>query len=162
MQQIEIKLYDGSYDQEIVEHILAIQRDEFGILVTRDDQPDICAINDFYMQGKGAFLLADCDGKIVGTLGLLDIGSSQLALRKMFVHKSFRGQPHFVAQNLLEKAFLWSREHDVKQIFLGTTVMFLAAHRFYEKNGFYRVEGIELPEAFPIMKVDTIFYKYDL
>jgi hypothetical protein len=33
-----------------------------------------------------------------------------------------------------------------------------AAHRFYEKNDFVRIEKQQLPPAFPVMGVDTIFY----
>jgi hypothetical protein len=43
--------------------------------------------------------------------------------------------------------------------FLGTTPRFLAAHRFYEKNGFSEVEPGDLPSTFPIMAVDKKFYR---
>ncbi len=33
---------------------------------------------------------------------------------------------------------------------------FLAAHRFYERNGFQRISDAELPPAFPKMAVDSI------
>ena len=45
---------------------------------------------------------------------------------------------------------------------LGTTEAFRAAHRFYEKSGFRRVESATLPDAFPRMKGDTRFYRLDL
>jgi len=38
----------------------------------------------------------------------------------------------------------------------------VAAHRFYEKNGFCRIGRSELPAAFPVTAVDTIFYRLDL
>jgi hypothetical protein len=47
----------------------------------------------------------------------------------------------------------------VAEIYLGTTEKFLAAHRFYERNGFGLIESSELPPAFPVMAVDTRFYK---
>lgn len=50
------------------------------------------------------------------------------------------------------------QEHRVREIFLGTTAKFLAAHRFYEKNGFREIARSELPESFPIVSVDTKFY----
>lgn len=160
--QIEIKHYDGTCNEQIIENILTIQRDEFGIPITREDQPDICDISSFYMKGKGTFIIAACGENVIGTLGLIDIGNEQLALRKMFVNKNFRGKPYNVAQNLLDQAIKWAREQDIQQLFLGTTALFLSAHRFYEKNGFYRVEKEKLPEAFPVMKVDTIFYRFNI
>ena len=45
------------------------------------------------------------------------------------------------------------------EIYLGTTDKFLAAHRFYEKNGFKRIQPELLPTQFPKMKVDSRFYR---
>ena len=36
----------------------------------------------------------------------------------------------------------------------------LAAHRFYEKNGFESVSIDELPKSFPVLQVDKKFYRY--
>jgi hypothetical protein len=41
-----------------------------------------------------------------------------------------------------------------------TTQKFLAAHKFYEKNGFMEIRKNQLPDTFPIMKVDSKFYKF--
>ena len=46
----------------------------------------------------------------------------------------------------------------MKEVFLGTTARFLAAHRFYAKHGFGEIAVAELPDAFPIMEVDTRFF----
>jgi predicted N-acetyltransferase YhbS len=50
----------------------------------------------------------------------------------------------------------------VKDIFLGTTDKFLAAHRFYEKHGFTEVAKETLPVSFPLMAVDSRFYALSL
>jgi hypothetical protein len=34
-----------------------------------------------------------------------------------------------------------------------------AAHRFYEKNGFVEIAKEQLPESFPLMRVDNRFFK---
>ncbi|MGO7422080.1 GNAT family N-acetyltransferase, partial [Rhizobium ruizarguesonis] len=44
--------------------------------------------------------------------------------------------------------------------FLGTTDKFVAAHRFYEKNGFTEIAKSALPRTFPLMAVDSKFYRY--
>ena len=41
---------------------------------------------------------------------------------------------------------------------MNATEKFLAAHRFYEKNGFIELQKVALPKAFPIMAVDSKFY----
>jgi hypothetical protein len=46
----------------------------------------------------------------------------------------------------------------VRDLFLGTIDAFVAAHRFYERNGFVQIPAADLPEAFPLMGVDTRFY----
>jgi N-acetylglutamate synthase-like GNAT family acetyltransferase len=50
----------------------------------------------------------------------------------------------------------------VKEIYLGTTDKFRAAHRFYEKNGFNEIAEYNLPGNFPVMEVDTKFYQLKL
>lgn len=50
----------------------------------------------------------------------------------------------------------------MREITLGTTAKFLAAHRFYEKNGFSEVDRAALPDRFAVMVVDTKFYAFDL
>jgi hypothetical protein len=40
--------------------------------------------------------------------------------------------------------------------------VYKAAHRFYEKNGFSEIKKAELPPNFPLLQVDTKFYKYNL
>ena len=95
---------------------------------------------------------------MVGTLALLDIGNERAALRKMFVTATHRGAEHGVARRLLETLLTWCQSRGDGEVYLGTTAKFLAAHRFYEKNGFREIAQAELPSSFPIMLVDTKFY----
>lgn len=139
--------------------ILPIQQQEFQIAVTLDSQPDLSDIANFYQQSRGNFWVAEDDGQVVGTIGLLDIGNDQAALRKMFVTEAYRGRTYGVAHGLLDALFSWSEDKGLAEIFLGTTDKFLAAHRFYEKNGFVEIAKSELPPAFPVMSVDSRFYR---
>ena len=63
-----------------------------------------------------------------------------------------------VAATLLDQALTHARQMQLKDIYLGTTDKFAAAHRFYEKNGFLLIERSALPSIFPLMAVDTRFY----
>jgi N-acetylglutamate synthase-like GNAT family acetyltransferase len=139
--------------------IVGIQRSEFGIPITYDDQPDLKDIPGFYQTGTGNFWVARAGAAVVGTIALKDIGDRQVALRKMFVDAAWRGAAHGVAQALLDTAFTSARERGVREIVLGTTAKFLAAHRFYERNGFAEIAAEALPPAFPRMNVDTKFYR---
>ncbi len=77
----------------------------------------------------------------------------------MFVHRSFRGSHVGTAKRLLDTLIAWAIARSVREIFLGTTPHFLAAHRFYEKHAFREISRSLLPPAFPIMEVDTKFYQ---
>ena len=80
----------------------------------------------------------------------------------MFVKNGLRGKPLDIGQNLMETAYKWCNEKSIQQIFLGTVPHYYAAHRFYEKNGFNRLEKNELPKAFHLMDADKWFYFKDL
>ena len=143
----------------VVELIVSIQRDEFGLDIGAEQQPDLSDIPGFYQKGNGNFWVAVAEGRVVGTISLLDIGNGQAALRKMFVHRDFRGAEAGTAKRLLDTLLDWARARAIREIFLGTTEKFLAAHRFYEKNGFSETPRSQLPPAFPIMTVDTRFFR---
>ena len=160
MTEISIGEYVDDLQESLIEMILEIQQKEFQIPITRENQPDLAAITQFYQRGDGNFWVALCDGQVVGSIGLLDIGNQKVALRKMFVKAQFRGGEHGTAQRLLKTMMAWVEQKGITDIFLGTTDQFLAAHRFYEKNGFVRIDKTDLPTSFPVMQVDTVFYHH--
>lgn len=155
---LNILSFRPSYAAPVAELILSIQRGEFGMPITLDDQPDLRDIAAFYQKGNGQFWLAVDGDTVVGTIGLLDIGDGAGALRKMFVAPSHRGSGHRTAQRLLDRLVEWAGERGMAALYLGTTEQFRAAHRFYEKNGFAEIEQTALPASFPVMAVDTRFY----
>jgi GNAT superfamily N-acetyltransferase len=157
---VEISRYEKRDQKGVIDLILPIQREEFGLPITAGDQPDLKNIPGFYQTGSGDFWVARSGGKVVGSIGLKDIGHSQAALRKMFVAQEFRGRALGVSVRLLEVLLAQAREKGVTEIFLGTTETFLAAHRFYEKHGFVEIEKARLPEDFPLMELDTRFYAF--
>jgi GNAT superfamily N-acetyltransferase len=159
---VRIVPFSPEHAAGVVSVILPIQQIEFEIPITLDAQPDLKDIRAFYQHGHGNFWVAVDGDTIVGTVALLDIGNQQAALRKMFVASSHRGAQHGVAAALLHALLTWCRARGIRTVFLGTTARFLAAHRFYEKNGFREISREALPPAFPVMVVDTKFYELQL
>ena len=159
MKNITIQEYKPEYKEELIDMILTIQQEEYKIPISREDQPDLSDIQKFYQKENGNFWVALHSANVVGTIGLIDIGNQQVALRKMFVKAAYRGNQYGIARMLLEKVVTWSAKHSVKFIYLGTTDKFKAAHRFYEKSGFTSMDKRELPPEFPVMQVDTVFYR---
>ncbi|MGE5678674.1 MAG: GNAT family N-acetyltransferase, partial [Pseudomonadota bacterium] len=74
MGSIDIRVYTEEYKEDVINLILSIQQGEFGIPITREDQPDLSNIPGFYQPGKGNFWIALWDGQVVGTIALIDIG----------------------------------------------------------------------------------------
>ncbi len=146
------------YEQQVIELIVGIQSGEFGVKITAADQPDLKDIANFYQWGNGNFWIALSENQVLGTVSLTDIGNHQVGLRKMFVKQGFRGQPYNIGQSLLDMALEWCVDRNIKQVFLGTVPHYYSAHRFYEKNGFIRLEKSELPSAFHLMDADKWFY----
>ena len=159
---IEIVPFASRHLEGVGALIIGIQRDEFQVPITLEDQPDLRDIPAFYRQGAGNFWVAVSEGQVVGTVALLDIGHRQAALRKMFVHASYRGPGHGVSMRLLDTLLEWARARGVQDVYLGTTEKFLAAHRFYERNGFQQIAAHELPPSFPKMTQDSRFYRRSL
>jgi N-acetylglutamate synthase-like GNAT family acetyltransferase len=155
---IEVVPFSPEHQRGVIDVILPIQQSEFGISITLEDQPDLRDVAGFYQRGSGNFWVALSGAQVVGTVSLLDIGGAQGALRKMFVRSEYRGPNHQVARRLLETLVRWCQERKIREVFLGTTAKFVAAHRFYEKWGFGEIPKADLPAAFPAMSVDTKFY----
>ncbi|MED0872573.1 GNAT family N-acetyltransferase [Bacillus mobilis] len=159
-EKIHIIPYESTFQDEVVDLIVHIQQKEYNVPITKEEQPDLLEIETFYQRNCGNFWVATYGGKVVGTVALLDIENQQVALRKMFVKKEFRGKEWGASHKLLQTAISWAENKKLKDIYLGTTVKFLAAHRFYEKNNFKSVSIDELPKSFPVLQVDKKFYRY--
>lgn len=146
----------------VIELVIAIQRDEFGLKLTAEEQPDLMDIPGFCQRGRGNFWVALDGDRVVGTIALVDIGGGRAALRKMFVHPGYRGREAGTAALLLETLLAWARDRGLSEVLLGTTAAYHAAHRFYEKNGFLEISPGELPPEFPRFRLDTRFYRMAL
>lgn len=145
--------------------ILPIQQVEFNVPITLADQPDLGDLEAAYFRPGGGFWGAFVDGELAGTIGLLvpNRGAAPLGvIRKMFVQSAFRGKQWGVAQQLLETLVAYSRDIGLEDLYLGTINHMKAAHRFYERNGFVRVEKTALPAIFPLMPVDDVFYHLEI
>lgn len=159
---MEIVVYRKEYEQQVIDLILNIQQNEFNVPVTIADQPDLLNVQNFYCKNNGNFWIALEDGKLIGSIALIDIGNRQSALRKMFVQKDYRGKDKRTGQQLLDHVIAWCEQKGIDEIYLGTFDKLQAAQRFYLKNGFVEVEKKSLPVNFPLMQVDNMFFKLRL
>ena len=157
-----ISSLNNTYCQQIIDIILPIQQIEFNVPITLEAQPDLLDIESNYHQTGGNFWGAIYNEQLVGTIALIAFGDNAAAIRKMFVLKEYRGKELGIAQLLLNNLIDYCKQNNIAHIYLGTVEMLKAAHRFYEKSGFTRLAKQDLPESFPLMAADTIFYELHL
>lgn len=159
---ILIKPLDNGFSHEAVNLILPIQQIEFNVPVTLEDQPDLLDIEGTYDSTGGKFWGAFENGQLIGTIALIGTGHRAGAIRKMFVKKDWRGKEHGIASRLLDTLLHYCKENGIEDLYLGTVAQLKAAQRFYEKNGFVPVPPDHLPDYFPRMKTDSLFYHLHL
>jgi len=160
--EIIIQPLDNRYCARIIDVILPIQQIEFNIPVTLEGQSDLLDIETYYIGTGGNFWGAFSQGKLVGTIALIATGHQAGAIRKMFVKKEFRGKDLNIAQQLFTTLVEYCNSHQITDLYLGTVEVLKAAHRFYERNGFFRIDKADLPVYFPAMKTDNMFYHLHL
>ncbi len=156
---IEVKKYEPAYCDQIVRLILNIQQNEFQVPVTLADQPDLLIIDQYYQQRNGEFWVAmNEQNEVVGTIALIDNGEPFGTIRKMFVKADYRGKEQGVAAKLFYILEKKAMDNNMTALYLGTVDRLKASHRFYEKNGFVQIPKIDLPNNYPLMPVDTMFF----
>lgn len=159
MSEITIREFSLPYQDEVCQLILDIQQNEFHVPITISDQPDLLTIPEFYQNGRGNFWIALHEGKVAGTIALVDFSAHQAALRKMFVQKNYRGKEWGTAQKLMDELLRWASEKSIDEIYLGSLSQMHAAHSFYRRNGFTEIPKGNLPLNFPLVHVDSVFFE---
>ena len=155
---ITIEQLTNIHSKQIIDLIIPIQQIEFNVPVTLNDQPDLLDIESYYIKPGGNFWGAIQNGEVIGTIALINTGHSACAIRKMFVKKEFRGKGFNIAQRLLEELLAFCYANKIQDVYLGTVEVLKAAQRFYERNGFNKIAVDALPEYFPRMAADDVFY----
>lgn len=156
----EIQPFDPAYQQEVVSLIEKIQVEEFHIPIEEAQRKELQSIPQAFQQKKSNYWIALLNGNVIGTIAVIDIGHKAFELRDVFLDKDQRGKGF--ANKLLDVVIDWCNDHDVHTIYLGTTLAFRAAHRFYEKNGFKEIKRAEMPSYCQPMDCDEKFYRLDL
>jgi GNAT superfamily N-acetyltransferase len=150
--------YDGGRDPEVAALILAIQRDDVGLFVPIEEQPELLDIGGAYRDG--GFWVAVAGGQIVGTIGMMRYGASGV-LKKLFVRQDYRG-PDGAAHRLYDKAIAWAAARGLTAIFLDTPSVATRSHAFYQRRGFHVVDRAELPTGYDFPDRDSLIFKLDM
>ena len=157
MREIEftIEAFQFSHQPSINTLSKQIQKEFFIPFASADSK----SIYELSFDPKQHYWCAVSHGKVIGTVGVVDIGNATGVVKRMFLKKGFRGEKYQIAKKLLQLVIYYAIEHKMKQIYLGTMLQFVAAQKFYLKNGFIEITREELPSNFPANEQDTVFYK---
>jgi len=96
---------------------------------------DLKDIEQSYLKSGGVFyVLEDKPGSIIGAYGLYPIDQAACELRKMYLHKSFRGEG--LGKLLLEDALAKARRMGFEKVTLETASVLTEAISLYRSYGF--------------------------
>ena len=105
--------------------------------------------------GKGGFIwMAEADGKIVGSAGLMKEEEGVYELVKMAVTKGFRGQG--IARLLIERCLYNAREIGAKKVTLFSNHQLQTAIGLYEKYGFHHTALVNSPMETADVRMELI------
>lgn len=161
MQIIDVVEYTDEYKEKVKDLIFEVYDNERGR--PRKDRPDLGVIKETYQSNNGNFWMAIKEGKVIGTIGLINQNGNRASMHRFAVIKEFRGRENGVSTKLFSTFLEFAKNNGYKKIFLGTWSDAIAAMKFYERNGFVKIES--LPEDIanhPQLIHDKIFYELDL
>lgn len=147
---LKIETYHHSQHEGVVQLLTATMHEEFEIWL------DPAIVKDIEVE-HDQFWVALADQRVIGTIGL-KLANPIGVVRKMCVHRNFRGPQFGIAFQLLAALEWECKRRTIGDIYLGTRSVFKAACRFYEKAGYTEVTLNHLPKEFPMMSTDDRFY----
>lgn len=121
-----------------------------------DEQPDLLDISTYYQKNGGEFWLAVEEGKLLGTIALMNYGNNNAVMKKFFVRSEYRRKK--VGYALYQMLIKYAKDKGFRQILLDTPAIAKASHRFYEKAGFKKIIKSELPCKYDYPDRDSYLY----
>lgn len=156
---MEIKIYENQYRDEIIALVLHCQNDGTRPLVTVNDQPELLDIQSSYFAGGGYFWIAVEQGRLAGTIGLMNYDHGVGIVKKFFVYEQYRSSPTHLGQQLYAQLLDYAKNHGFKVLILDTPNNAYRAQNFYTKAGFSRITKEHLPVQYDYPYEDSYFYQ---
>jgi len=142
-------------DQAAIEHLHVFAIQQIGAYLGRGPwDNDINAIEEYYLNNQGAFLVGEYEGLLVAMGALKRTSPTRAELKRMRIHPDY--QRCGFGQQILDKLEARARELGYTTLHLDTSTVQIAAQKLYEKNGFREV-GRE-----PLRHLEVIFYEKEL
>lgn len=130
----QIRDYRNEDHEQLVAMITSVLA-EYGMsLDLGGPDKDLTNMQEAYFGGGGAFLVAEIDGSIIGSVGVGKVDDRTSRLRKLYVLRAHRGKG--VGRMLIEKAIEHAVSYGYETLELEVSQKHRRAIRLYEKLGF--------------------------
>ena len=139
---LEVEVYKPEDSENTRKLILSILKDEYPFDSNAYSETDINDISGVYGGEKNAFFVIRAKDRIVGTVGIKNETDKSALLRRLFVDKAYRKKG--LGKNLLEKAIDVCKTKGYEKIVFRATDRMKDAMRLLEKNGFEKMETLEI------------------
>lgn len=104
-------------------------------------EQDLHDIETRYGRARAGFWVAEIDGVLVGSIAIRPKVDRTCELKRLYVHKTARGQG--VGRALYAHAEAFARSAGYDRIWLDSSRNFTEARRLYERNGFALIEELD-------------------
>ena len=127
----KIKSEDTPKVKNLIQNIMETEFSTAGKFYTMHDveQPE-----KYYGGEKDTFLIAEENGEIVGTVAVKEDAPQTALLRRVFVHKDYRGKGY--GKKLMNKALEFCFQHNYQNVVFRGVDKMQAALKLCLKNGF--------------------------
>jgi ribosomal protein S18 acetylase RimI-like enzyme len=129
---LKIRAYLKGDEPEIVEVIKTVleeifQSEAYGL-------EDLDEINHNYIEKNGVFLVAEDDGKIVGTIASHESGDGSAYMKRWYVYKEYRHKG--IGRALYEQIMDQIKQKGYEKVRLTTSPLMKDAIEFYKRNNY--------------------------
>ena len=118
----------------ILANIEAVYRDYNYVIDFNNFEADLVDIQTTYQDAGGEFWVAEIDGVVAGSVGVLPHGQDTCELKRLYVGHAFRRRG--LGTRLLVTARGWALARGFRRMVLWSDVLLAAAHALYIKKGF--------------------------
>lgn len=115
----------------------------------------LCDVAD--LPDRKYWVMLNEENKLIATVGIVLLKDHIAALKSMMLATDYRGKG--LSEALLQHAIIYAAQQGCRTMLLGTMTQFVAAQKFYMKNGFEPISKDELPGDFHPNPVDSLFYR---
>lgn len=134
-----IKTEDTASVKSLIDRIMSGEFSDVAKVYEYDDLDDIAS---HYGGERDIFLVAEKDGKIVGTVAIKEDGKDTALLRRIFLDKDYRGKGY--GEKLISKAMEFCFLMNYRNVVFRGTDRMQNALRLCLKNGFRQESVAEL------------------